>query len=292
VLLNQNQEALAATAEANNLMKGEASFDRLWIEKWEALARLRAHATDENLRAVLKFRAKIRQLPDWEAVREIDFYLGLWVRNRSVLPRVYFGTPFRAFRERVRKMSGIDFDAQKHFLWTINYGSEAKQVLELDRLVGELEDQELMGNLLRALASDFYRPISIGDLHQRLYLNEHFDPDSGPKRIYRANERLRKILLKMDCPLSIDATSGFKLIASRPFGLVVPNPDRAIEAKVDSRITRLRAHFNSRAFSVSDVEKLFDQPRRTCQTWLKQMCESGQLEKTGSARWSTYRVKV
>src|SRR5207302_175208 len=76
--------------------------------------------------------------------------------------------------------------------------------------------------MLQSLALDFYRPLQLAELHERLYPREYFNPFSSPDRVHQAARRLRRWLQENRIPLGISEELGqYRLSSDRGCTVVV-----------------------------------------------------------------------
>lgn len=99
--LGRFQESAAAIERAHQL-SGSSTSSLLHAEKWRLfLALTQMGPKPEVLARLETLKADAGVAKSWEIVRDCDYHVGLHTRQRRVLERVYFGTPFWSYRERL-----------------------------------------------------------------------------------------------------------------------------------------------------------------------------------------------
>ncbi len=142
----------------------------------------------------------IQQL-DYETMRDLDLFQACLTKDRALFFKVYFGTPFFSYRKRALKRFGNLEKIPKDFI--VYPGEKLPYPGLLNLESGRFSDQQHKHNvsfsilhikLLRELARDFYRPVSMGALFAALYPDERFDIFTSPHRLYQLVRNLRKHL--------------------------------------------------------------------------------------------------
>jgi hypothetical protein len=204
------------------------------------------------------------------------------------LQHLYFGTPFQAFRKRLIRESGSKFIPQTNYVWKVN--SLKVPIHYVDLLSGENEKGELIfdpekqtGKTLRALCSDFYRPLRPSELAARIFAGEYYNPISTPNRVHKALHRFRQDAAKLGFPIVIEQEHGFQIKVRSDFGFVVYD-----DLPAGLNLNAVSENFNDSPFTVSELEGYFRNSRRSIQNWISQMVEAGEIIKIGDGRATKY----
>ncbi len=291
VLSKEFAAAEKCLTEAEGLLDVNTSFDGLFIKKWRALCQLRKlPESAEARRGVLKVRNEAHQMSHWETARDCDYYLGIWHRNRSVLSHLYFGTPYPAYRQRILTESHGKFEIGTSYLWRLNSRLRPEKYFDLrsgqdDSGKDRLEPHQQSVRLLKALASDFYRPRRVSDLVTQIFPGEFYDPFSTHNRLHQAMARLRQDLKASRLPFEVLERKGFYLNTKTDFGILIYE---GVDQDVD--LAKLKSVVKAREFTAREAEAALGWPRRTVQDWISKKVITGAIIKTGAGPTTRYTL--
>lgn len=259
IVKGQTEMAMQALQKASQFLNNGSSAYALHLQKWTWF--LRAQSGQESLQNLARERREIQkkavQLNHRETLRDMDLYWGHFAQDDSYLQKVWYGSPYTHYRDRIHKLTGKDLSGlQGHsYIWTPD--SEDLQdlkvrmdlPLDLQAQDSVLSDQGL--KILRLLSQDFYRPVRIGELFSQLYPDEHFDPHHSVDRLKKSLHRTRLVLheLKLDLHLQwrkseiqLTGTSSLKIetppLESRKMVCQIPSSEKwalQFEGKIFSR---------------------------------------------------------
>jgi hypothetical protein len=311
VVLQTEAHLLAAQALLNNscFTESQAHIDRAWklsaennlnllnVEKWRALLSLKIDGPTENVLSRLdELKNEARASRSWEITRDCDYHLGLETQDRGVLERVYFGTPFVAYRNRLLQASADWFKPRAAFTWCLNQNRGPIIDLAKDpRENTSRREDSVFTRALRALSSDFYRPLKIGCLFNAIYPGEFYDPESSPIRVKTALSRTRALLQDQNQPLEIRCLKqDYYLASEAPLNLRVKieYPTRSGEPELPPELLRqLRKEWPHKSFSCTQASKVLAIPSVRTQRLLKLAADRKLLYKSGAGRSRLYRFK-
>ena len=290
VYLKDYKNALKILNRAEKMMNLDATFEGSFIKKWKAFAELGKNPeSNASIQNVIRVREEAREFGYFEVVRDCDFHLGIWNRNRSVLQRVYYGSPFPAYRQRVVTEAKEKLHIENSYLWRLNNKKRPEKWIDLKTGQNEKGNIVFSPNkqilqLLAVLATDFYRPIQISNVFQALFPGQYFDPFSSSNRIDQAILRLRRYIKDQNIPLLITQNSGFNLVAISDFGLI-----KYLEyPKQDMDFEKLEIEFKNSEFKLRDALKVFKIPKRSLQALFKKWVDAGKLKIIGGGSNTRY----
>lgn len=271
---------------------------------WEGLLDLQAGQASQSASArsaavasleALHAEFEAAGLADW--ARTEHFYRAVLSDDRALASRLYFGSNLPCLRKRLlAAMKLREQDLPEHLLWEVT-DPEATQgvTVELEvrppRFASTLEDRALL-----ALVADFYSPVTLPVLFERIYPDEIYNPASSPNRVWQALHRLRAQLKRQKIQVEIRETGGRFKIFPREGRLVLKLPR--------PHFTWTHPHFSpqqqlgidlvlkasaGKPFKTSDVMKLLDVSRPTAVALLKACIEEHILERTGRGPRAQYR---
>ncbi len=160
------------------------------------LRRIAAAMQKKTPQELLAFRTEALASSDWETLRHLDYYMTKLDPECIWAERVYFGTPFRSFREKLEKIRPFNDSA-----WISNHDRRAAKPFD-PWFVGA-DDGEVTHRLMVLLLQDWYRPISIGGIFDCLYEGAHFDVETSGGRVEKNLSRLKEWLTTSSIPLAI-----------------------------------------------------------------------------------------
>lgn len=312
-LLHRNSmELLAQTAvqeehfdEARKILeKMTATEDDLFIQKWLTIANLKESPESRSSQdSILKLKNRATELNHWETVRDCDYHLALARQDNPLMLKVYFGTPFKSFRDRIRHSTSEWLTIPRTHSMTMT-GTPApprvfdlRQASEIQQSDVRLPKERVLHKTIKTLTSDLYRPFPVGSIHSSVYAGEQFNFSSSPQRVAFLIHRLRAWLDESGIPLDIlNNRDGYRLSSSDAFGFQywdqgpefpatdAPNSNRLYEEWLESL-----SHLRESDFSAHDVAKQLKIAERTARYFLKWAIEANLLMRVGSGRGIRYR---
>lgn len=306
-LLGQNEYLRGNLKEAQALIdkfKTMAEADgaegsTIIAQQWTAVIGL-ASGKDKAgfLKMLHEARAAFVAAKRWERVRMCDFHEYRILGEQSLLARLYFGTPFPAFRKRIASLLPEDAELPKGYEWELAPNDGKKSGLMVNLSDTGLKEGQLLQRLLQVLASDFYRPLQIAEIHQFLFLNEYFNPASSPDRVHQAIRRLRLWFKKSKLPLDVQEDNGlYRLVAYAPCSLSVgqatgsqvldKSPD---DLRLGAMLEKLKAKFAGAAFSANEAAEVWDISYRSAVRYLAQAREKQLVCRQDKGPLTSYRL--
>jgi len=229
------QTASQTLSTVASLYSGATALDNLFLEKWTiALELFKGKILKGKSSPLQKVREHALALRHWETLRDCDFLEAISGHRKTLLTRLWFGSPWKPYRDNIIKHFEEQLDFPDHYLWQltskVGNGIELVETGLADKT--SLDPGGKLHNLLIALSKDFYRPQFIAQLHSFLFPNEFFNPLSSPNRIYQLVKRLRQWLKKYCAHLEITEQQGtYCLKAHAPLGLWVPQKRVALDSE-------------------------------------------------------------
>lgn len=271
--------------EAEEILKASASLDGIFVRKWRAAIECVEKSDPAPLKA---FRAEAEKLGDWESVRDADL-LSLRVKFEwDLFDRVYFGSPFSGYRERVKLMLGKGPRSSQFVLgpqnapaFDIKSGTFAGQVA--------IKPGSQTHKLIDVLFRDFYKPFNVGGLFSELFNGEHFDIESSPARVHQAVKQARKTLKNSDIDLEIVSENNlFSIKIAGHLQVIIPL-EREERSPNQILLELLRAS-GKQEFSAADARELLGISAGQFKTFAAWAIEDEKLEKFGAGSATRYLI--
>ncbi|HTL12257.1 MAG TPA: hypothetical protein VL588_07205, partial [Bdellovibrionota bacterium] len=198
------QECLDRVAEGLRLYPEQNPRHEALSEGFASLAQLMLDPVKslDSLRRVRAARDRLAELQAWEDGRLIAYHEAMIRGNRELFLRLYFGSPFPELQKRllpkIQEMGGMPVDFDWYLTSPKNGKGEGDRYV-LDVVSGahsggedRLKTGQLLQRVLQALGSDPFRRFRIGDLFDRVFPGEYYNPHTAPDRIHQGVMRLRR----------------------------------------------------------------------------------------------------
>ncbi len=301
-------QILRETARQTDTNPGQVD-STLFLLKWEAIADvMRNKAKQESLLQLRSVRKKAEVMNHWETVRDCDFHEALALQDTALALRVYFGTPFPSYRKRLRDATAgwltIPNSYQLQFRNSIashNLGEPiGKRVFQLSsgREIGNeaiaLPVGKSLHQALWTLASDSYRPFSVGTLYSEIFKAEHFNPSSSPRRVAFLIHRLRNWFDEHGIPLDVVSNrDGYRLSSTGEYTLELSETKSEVVHPNQISFERLQMialQSQKSELSIHDIAIAIESSERGARYFLKWAIEHGKLVRTGRGRSIRYKL--
>ncbi len=289
-------EALTLLDEAHRLLaKAEGTWDALLVEKGIAIAQ--SARAGKVLPGLHEIKGRAIANGQWEVNRDCDFHIALIERDLPLFEKLYFGTPYQSYRQRIQKIMttiGLDteFTSRTQFQWPPN--ANQKNILDLKdgALNGKPLDLKLgqaHHKLLLVLASDFYKPFPIANIFSQLHPGEYYYPIHSPNRVHQAIARFRRWCATESLPLAIEEHRGsYQLqVTSASFSLLLlqSTPDLEAEAIQLERVAKV---FQT-TFTTQEISEFLHNSPASSRRLVRWGVLSGKIEAIGKGKRRKYR---
>lgn len=302
-LIHQGRLSQAKTLlqKADSLIEDEGSIYKLFIQKWLAIIEIMQRVDLVNLRKLDQIREKAISLKHWETIRDCDFYFAVLKKDKYLFHRLYFGTPYLSYRQRLGKAMNDSTVLPETFEWSGNFPYReiaTRKKIEIDlssntiTLGNKKFDQfHSMAQLLKCLCADFYLPQKPVNIFLKMFPDELVDPSSAIQRIFNAVSQLNSTLKSEKIPLKIEMESeGYKL---NFFGPVIIKIPQSIDFSNRQNYfnNQLQKTFSESSFTSIQVVEALGMPKRTIQRLLNAAVENDHVVSFKEGQRTLYRLK-
>ncbi|NJL26041.1 MAG: hypothetical protein HC902_13325 [Calothrix sp. SM1_5_4] len=240
---------------------------------------------------IADLRAEALAARDWESVRDCDFQ-ELRIRfDDHVFKRLYFGTPYEAYRSRMEREFKL-IPVEGH----CQLGEPDAPCLDVatGRLLGDdhtsLPPGSMPQRILKAMLKDLYRPLRTGGLFSELFHGEHFDIFSSPNRLHQLIRRTRRDLAELNWPLRVIQNKGFyEICPSGPLSLKLSRSNRTFNRE-DAWLEKIAILFAQSDFSSVQAASALGLSLATFKRLAKRAIDCGRLERYGAGPKTVYRI--
>lgn len=242
----------------------------------------------ESLKAVLKVCARAEELENWETIRDCHYWTALATQNPDLLVRVFAGTPFEAFRQRMIRDHGRPLVLPESYAWQPERAPSRRTIdLFSDKPGRPFHGNRLARRLAGILVTDFYKPFSIAHLHSELYAGEWYNPHSSRKRVHAAVALLRTSLEKYRSKIVVEEIHGSYRLKPIRAALRIP---RSAPRDEDGLVRRLVSELGQN-FTAREASRVLRRPARTTGRILKDAVDRDKLERIGRGKNTHYQIK-
>ncbi len=252
----------------------------LYPQKWLALLALRQSGHPHELDEI-KTRATLAN--DFETLRDIDFWCGLITNDNELLSKVYYRTPFLAFRNRIPNEK-----VKTNWHWKDELGSRPFIDLFGSKLPMSFE---LTSQLFCYLFSDGYKPVGIGSIHSHIFKDDYYNPNTSPDKVYQVISRLNKIL-HGEFNYKIESINKSYYINSNKihdFNYRIHKSDLSLLTQTQNIFKQQIINLtNGTAFSAKQISNHFNVSQRTANRWIKNLG----ADKIGQGRNTQFALKA
>jgi hypothetical protein len=285
--LRELDSATEDLRKAREILGDGRVHDQLFIRKREAQIEALNAKSGESL---LELRSEAEVRGEWEIVREADLELLKIKPDEKLLSKLYAGTPFPHYRERIEKELSLETKPSLEFHWGNKKGPE------LNLLTGHLDELSLSHVLHRAFAAltrDLYRPRPVGALFSEIYPEQHFDVFTSPGRVHQLILRSRAFLKETKAPFAIDCHCQlYSLELSGPGGVRMGQalePRELSQAQVFTR--RLREHLGGgMAYTNEEFRSASGLEKSQVNALIMESEKEGLIRVLGKGRGTRYRL--
>lgn len=274
------------TTKANLFLSQEKDLPKSLRDLIELHSISKRHATSETLTRLSALKRDALKNEQWEFLRQSDLVEAIVTKNETLKAKLYVGSPFTAFRERVEAAWPTMRPLPESYDWNLGQGIRAESVVNL---LEKLKPGQAQSHLLAVLLSDFYRPFQTARISELLFKGENYDPYHTANRVQQTIARLRKTLRATSLPISIQEQAGaYSLTSSRNLGVkVVLQPTQsAWDYSIQLLMKRFEGEFDAK--SAAEVLKCSSD---TVVIYLNRAILDGLCERQGRGRSTKYCFK-
>lgn len=289
------KEARSLLEKAAAILKESRSLDYFFVQKWQAVACALQHRDRKSTGVLRRIRNEAVARTHWETVRQCDFFISCCTSDEKLFIHVYFGTPFEAFRRRMRLDYGGNVALPDSYLWELG-GPSASFIFLLaegmdERARHRMKVGQLIHRLTLTLTGDFYRPFRIPTLNAKLFPTETFNPVTSPGKVHQGINRLRNWFREARAPFVVEEKEG--TYALRP--AVGSRGAIRVTLRADTNplrwsLKQIEGKFVSRPFSAAQVSALLGISRRAVQYLLQEAARDTLIVRVGSGPQTRYRI--
>ncbi len=246
-----------------------------------------------------EFRRMAYDFSDWDSLRDSDFYEGTIFKDINLLKKVYFGSPFRRYREWVQTTASLhNMEIGDSAYWSYPFDDKSRKytLCLADGTISNHSYQFVPGQILHRvlclLAEDFYRPCPTGELFRLLFPEEYFDFESSPNRVHGILFRLREVVEQEGFGVSLlEKTRGFKLMLGNNFAIHIDHGfnSQAFRNRDLYLLSVLYQKIKQDSFETAEACSILDLKRSRVQFILSLGMTQEILLKTGTGRYTQYR---
>ncbi len=283
------QEARDHLANAAKLIGHENYQYEFFIRKWQAIANLfdKGHET----RGLHAIRDEAVRSDFSETIRECDFFKAVVFQQDKDLLKVYFGSHFKAYRQRILKIYKWQKPVPNQMDLTLGPSALAGSHFELDP--DDLEMPRLVRSLFQILLSDSYRSFPITEIFGQIYDREYFNPLTSTAKVEQLICRLRQSFTVQNIPFKVQVSKGrVSLIFTGPVIVRIGRKRFQAREKLKHFTLLLFEKFAAKSFSSAEVVQALGLSERSARRHLKEAVEARRLSRERASKGYRYICKA
>ncbi len=283
--LEKFSEADSVLARSEEHLSGTGTLFYLFAKKWRAISSIMQNKK-EGSGQIREVRKMAVEMGHYETLRECDFFEGIYLQRGELIEKVFFGSPFPSYREKIIARASI---SNSFYDWTVKTeGSDEVTFYDVSQPIEGVVPNSILHNLQKLFFSDFYAAWRVGTVFSSLFPNDHYDIQSSPNRIYQLIHRWNTLAVKAQLPFSIESDgSGFRITFKSSCTIRVGHSTEFVSI-VESQLQELRKHFGSKSFRAAEARRLLNKSQSHVSVLLTKAQSVG-LQKIGSGKATLYR---
>jgi len=285
-------KASAYLDKAWQILSIDNSMDQLFLIKWRAILDA---AKSHDIGRLTAAREAARSRHHFETLRDLDFYALKVEFSNATFAKLFCGTPYPAYRERLNTEFSKQHDSK--LMWPECLIGEGNQpVLDVESMAVEnrlLDPTPQLHQTFVAIWADLYRPRSVGSVFEKIFQGEYYDPNTSPNRVHRLMARLRAWLKSRDIPVQIDFENGGFVGHLQPGLQLRLSVGEAFHENRKDQLKWNRAEVllsGSSDFSAEDLAEKLAQNHSSATRLLKWAVANNKVIKKGAGRGSRYSL--
>lgn len=285
VQIKNYKKAHECIVRSEDLLSQHTNIDKTFTLKWKAIVAALNKGWSRSTQAqLLQVKKLAMQKNHWETIRDCDFYICKF--SKKAPSHLYFGTPYKAYRERIE--SELNYTPAGPYIWKQN--AHAHPTIFDPNQSSKIKPGQKFFNLLKALASDFYRPHTVFTLFAQLNPGEYYNPISSPASVHQILKRFRQWCEKENLPMRIqEVRSNYNLIFAKDFALKISEQSESGQMTSSEIMKyRFRKGYADSVFSRKNLEEALNLSPRACNLLIAQWLEQKLIKKEGQARSTIY----
>lgn len=309
--------------EAIQYLKSSSGFYYIYAQKWQLLTKLYLKKNEMSLNEIKQEFLNLKNVAiknyNWETVRDLDLHMGILLNDHLLLNKVYFGSPLRCFRSRIRILFPDNFKLQEIFNYNnfstddfltekINYEIINDENIHNDLKIKEKNRTLLLSTLkqdtpwsqdptnltiknMQLLFKDFYRPQKMGEIFSDLYPKQYFDPNTSIDRIYKVLKRTRLWIKKNKIPLEINVRNLniFANLTSKNY-MVQVSLSNTLNDKTDIFWKEIFKKYGKSYFTINQISSDVAISKRQISRIIQSAVEQNIIEIVGAGPSTKYKI--
>jgi tetratricopeptide (TPR) repeat protein len=284
--------ALKILEESSEILKRTGRVVSLYVQKWTAIAQsLKQRTPTSELQEVV---LKAQAMKHWETVRDCELYQAYLTGNQEKFQRLYFGTPYESFRQRILTFAGKEFRLPENHLASPTQNPTLILDLESGKVSGK-EPKKLplghaMHRLLILLSRDSFKPLPVMSAFGKLFPEEFMNATTSANRVHQVIKRLREWIADAELPITIEELNGtYKLVLGEDFGIRIPAEPLPMESQ-ELVWNFLKREVGEKPFNVHEASQILNGSPSNAKLLLRWAIAQGKLQKFGQSSQTAYQV--
>lgn len=272
----------------------------LYLQKNLTLIALRENQTPapENIEFLKEVGRSARKGHLYELSREIDFVHAQVLGDDELFRKVYYGTPYPAYRNRMLKHWKKSIVLPDHYIWNLNpLAGDSSSGNIFDIFEGAeigtnkgVKKGSVKYRLLSIFSSNFYKSFKTDALFSLLFPNDYLSLNTSSHRVHDSVNRTQNWIKENDLNFFIDMTAGeYCLKSEGNYSFKIPKDFHKNESTASAQVIELINKVGNYQFDVNDAASLLKISLSTANRRIREAIEQKAVEKVGQGRATRYK---
>lgn len=280
------KEAQVLIGMAKAKLEQDSGRYLLWVQQGEAQIEATKKGSIEPLK---KFRQQCVQMKSYEGVRETDVQILRHQYSPDLFRKIYFGSSHDGFKKSLLK----DFNQEIPAEW--KHGSSSRVLNIHDgSFCGKpfLKKGQKPHQLMMALMSDLYRPMSVARLHEIVYPEEIFNVFYVTNKMKQLIHRLGKAFRLASIPIELHLIGNKVHWKIHGDVSLLYHRDKKHIDRESAHLSKLSDHFGNETFKRAEAEEVLGFSSAQAKRVLAQLVQSKKVLKLKNGRQISYQVTL
>lgn len=265
------------------LSQNSICTDKIYAEKWKIILDLNDFKQKHNrikiLAALDKLKESAKKKMLWEVYRDCDFYKAKFTNDVLLLEHLYYGTPYENYRKKIESL----------YIKLTN-----KKLADNSNQLVKFKDGFLFQKLFSTLTTDFYRPLTITEIHDKIFTSKNFNPYSSANCVHQLVHRFKNYCVKNRLQFNIKQVAGRYSLEQKGEDVNnFKNNKNFIIGNYCTNISILKKIYTNptRSFSRIESAKVLKTSTRSALRLLNKAITLGDIQKIGKSNSARYCFK-
>lgn len=295
-----NEKLKKIISHENNLFKNlHTTIYSHYLQKWLCVNLMKTNPK-KALYEFKELQKKAYLSTSWEVFRDCEFYIAKITNSSDRFNKLYFGTPYPAYRKYM--LSRVKhFQPDENYLWSGGQITSKKSpVLDLSTFSFYNSHQSLatqggvLHRILLSLLSDLFRPLTVGAIFSKTYLDEYYNHSSSGLKVRQGIFRLQKLLERASLAIQVSYKNGYSVEILEPLAIrlsrTLININKPL-TKEELLLKQISNNFKQTPFSATELALFLGQSHSSSVRLLNKLMRTQEIKLLGKGHTIKYLIK-